>query len=258
MRFVYQTLLNTFTPDQENRLLRSDPGIRYCSGPLSCESGPRSRYPIAPLSYCTALSRSPALFPAPLREVSATLWNADFRLDLSSLILAVIFNTPRSLPRLICKVNLLRTFFRSPGHFAHRVFSPLQIGRSPPYPTYASRTSSKPPKPSAAVPAAASHAILPAPTVPRYPPVYSYKSVSKYFVYTYIHMHEYKRPINTKSTATSAVQPVTTAELSATAAKSCALSRGPQLERTKSTFGLSLSRHVSAEKMRVKARRPTN
>jgi len=29
MRFVYQTLLNTFTPDQENQLLRSDRGIRY-------------------------------------------------------------------------------------------------------------------------------------------------------------------------------------------------------------------------------------
>jgi len=69
---------------------------------------------------------------------------------------------------------------------------------------------------------------------------------------------EYKRPIITKSTATSAEQPATLAELSATAAKRRALTRGPQGERTESTFGLFLSRHVSAGKMWVKARRPSN
>jgi len=62
----------------------------------------------------------------------------------------------------------------------------------------------------------------------------------------------------TKPTATSAEQPATQAELSGTAAKRRALSRGPERERTKSTFGLSLSRHISAGEMRVRARRPSN
>jgi len=102
--------------------------LRVCSCPLSGESGTRLRCPIAPLCYCTALSfsRSPALFPAPLREISAALWSAELSLVLGSLILAVHENKPRLLPRLFCKVNILRNYFRSEGHFETDVRQPHQ------------------------------------------------------------------------------------------------------------------------------------
>jgi len=66
-------------------------------------------------SLALSRSRSLALFPAPLREVSAAPWSAELSLDLSRLILAVILNKPRSLPRLICQVNFLRNFFSLNG-----------------------------------------------------------------------------------------------------------------------------------------------
>jgi len=76
-------------------------------------------------SLALSRSRSPALFQAPLREVSAALWSAKLSLDLGSSILAFILNIPRSHPLLICTVNLLRNYFSVKGHFALRVvFSP--------------------------------------------------------------------------------------------------------------------------------------
>jgi len=78
-------------------------------------------------------SRSPALFPAPLREVSAALWSAERSLDLSSSILEVISNKPRSYPPLFYKLTFSRTSFRSRGNSRFEWFSPLQVRRFPPH-----------------------------------------------------------------------------------------------------------------------------
>jgi len=84
----------------DDRLLFYVPVQAHCPANLD-----QPRYLAAPLSRSPALSRSrsPALFPAPLRKVSAAPWSAERSFELSSSILAVILNKPRSYPRLFYK-----------------------------------------------------------------------------------------------------------------------------------------------------------
>jgi len=65
-------------------------------------------------SLALSRSRTPALSPAPLREVSAALWSAERSLDLSSSIVAFILNK-------LLQSELCAYYFSVKGHFAFRV-----------------------------------------------------------------------------------------------------------------------------------------
>jgi len=128
--------------------------LRPCSGPRSgkSESG---IYPIAPLS------RSSAMFPTPLREVSAALWSAQLSLDLSSSILAVIpINRGRSPATILYKVKIKCNFFRSTEYFAYRVcLKAVRRIQPPPAVPAAYVEAQRASPPTTQVPAAASRAI---------------------------------------------------------------------------------------------------